>query len=96
MAPPFASFARTPGTAHYSPAVKTPRSMMSRTGQRAKISKRHISLIFILVIAILAWWCGAFSRKTPKQSDRIPFSPHVVDEQVPGFFHAKGVANNGP
>lgn len=80
MAYPFPRFASAPQTPQHVQGIETPREAMSRNPSRHRSIKR--GLIFLVTsTVVLIWWCGAFS-KSSKQTDRVPFSHDLVEEQV--------------
>lgn len=81
MAYPFPRFASAPQTPQHVQGIETPREAMSRSPSYYRRSTRRGLIMAVTATAALLWWCGAFS-KSSKQTDRIPFSHDLVEEQV--------------
>lgn len=85
MAYPFPRFASAPQTPQHVQGIETPRDAISRHTSYRRSLRRGLILLVTSTIALL-WWCGSFS-KSHKQTDRIPFSHDLVEEQVMGPFY---------
>lgn len=81
MAYPFPRIALTPQTPQYVQGIESPRNKMSRRSQTSSVGGyRRAATIAAFLVAILLWLIYLSSSRSPKQADRVPFSPDHVEE----------------
>lgn len=80
MAYPFPRLANSPQTPQHLQNSQAPKEVMTPKSSFHGTVRRTI-LVVLVILTLFLWWIGAFS-KSPRQTDRIPFSHNLVDEQV--------------
>ena len=81
MAYPFSRFASAPQTPQPVQSSEAPKEVMVRKPPLHRTARRTIAVV-LATLALFLWWTGAFSSKSSRQTDRIPFSQNSIEEQV--------------